>query len=539
MQRRGAEQPAEYTDRSRLIDNTRNKKSSNQPIEENEEKVKTSGRWWQEVRPYNVYVLLLLLLAYLLNQLDRYMLPVTVLPVAQEIKFGDKGCFRNASVHSNSSIKCNGTDHDSCLGIQDAERNKLCFWDYNGQGWDYLILAGPVFILIYTFAGIFIGFAADHYNRKMFLAFCLAFWSAMTLLTGFVKEYWQLVVLRFGLGLGEAGCTPFASSLITDYFNQSLRGTALGIYNFGVYFGYSLSFAVGNFITLANINGQSWRWAFIISGIPGIVLGAVIAFSVREPDRMNNKSAQQKQELEDSITTPQQHLALLSIQTRLKTVLKVFLRPSLLLLCLAGSIRNAAGYVLAYNSQLYFETTNVSKEMVGSYMSWIPLVGGSIGALGGGFISDRVVRKWGLYARVSVLVASQLLAAPFAAGVLFLNAPYAFFSLIPTYIIGEMWISVTLTVAVELVPSQVRTSAVAVYLFIITNIGGNLPLLVPPIAASFESRGYNQVDALRGALYILYPGLFVLGGLLFLLTMFVVKRDQQRAQYEVVTMEDP
>lgn len=78
----------------------------------------------------------------------------------------------------------------------------VCKWDYNGQGFEYQIVAGPVFIVIYTFAGIFISFAADRYNRKMMLAACLILWSTMTILTGFIKEYWQLVLLRFGLGFG-------------------------------------------------------------------------------------------------------------------------------------------------------------------------------------------------------------------------------------------------------------------------------------------------------------------------------------------------
>ena len=61
-----------------------------------------------------------------------------------------------------------------------------------------------------------------------------------------------------------------------------------------------------------------------------------------------------------------------------------------------------------------------------------------------------------------------------------------------------MWVGVTLAVGVELVPAQVRTAAVAVYLFIITNIGGNVPLLVPPIQHSFEDRGWTKAESLRG-----------------------------------------
>lgn len=123
---------------------------------------------------------------------------------------------------------------------------------------------------------------------------------------------------------------------------------------------------------------------------------------------------------------------------------------------------------------------------------------------------------------------SQILAAPFAAGALVLPPPYAYMSLIPTYIIGEpfihipviichqrqaaiinqpssctlmvtgeMWVSVTLAVLVELVPAKIKTTSVAVYFFIISNIGGNMPLLVPVLRPAFESWGYTKEAALR------------------------------------------
>ncbi|KAK3775211.1 hypothetical protein RRG08_009998 [Elysia crispata] len=502
--------------------------------------------WWQDVKPYSMYVLLTLLLAYLFNQLDRYMLAITITPLSQDLEFGDTKCFKNDSVPDyGREYKCNGTSHDSCLGVLNVNGTSVCKWDYSGQGWGYQILAGPVFILIYTVAGIFIGLAADHWNRKLMLAGCLVLWSVATLLHGLVNEYWQLAIVRFILGLGEAGCTPFAASLIADYFSEAYRGAALGIYNFGIYFGYSLSYAIGNFITLADINGQGWRWAFILPGIPGIFLGFLIAVTVREPRRSKKSGENGAQGEKSTSSSPSstsssgkegsgesRSSAPPKVPLKVKAVVitKAFLSPSLLLLCLAGSIRNAGGYVWAYNTQPYFDAAGVSKETTGSFMSWIPLVGGSLGVLFGGFISDRIVKRRGLYARIFVLVASQFLAAPFAAGALFLDVPWSFISLIPANIIGEMWVGVTLAVGVELVPAQVRTAAVAVYLFIITNIGGNVPLLVPPIQHSFEDRGWTKAESLRGALYILYPGLFVLGGFLFLLTLFVVRRDQRRAE---------
>ncbi|KAH3800834.1 protein spinster homolog 1-like isoform X2 [Dreissena polymorpha] len=497
--------------------------------------------WWQKIQGYQLYALFLFLITYLLNQLDRYMLAITIKPMSQELKFGDMGCMigSNYSDAVAGSAKCgDALSQTECLAKtygNGSEARYVCNWDYNGQGFQYQIVAGPVFIVIYTFAGIFISFAADKYNRKVMLASCLILWSVMTLLTGFIKEYWQLVLLRFGLGFGEAGCTPFVASMLADIYPTELRGTALGIYNWGIYMGYSLSYALGNLITAANINDQGWRWSFFISGMPGILIGILILLTLKEPERKNaSKEATQAQQGDQSLNSTVSESKL----KRLGKILKPFLAPSLILAVLAGSIRNAAGYVFAYNTQPYFTGIGQSKEDIAKYMGWIPIVGGSLGVAVGGFISDRVVKGRGIYARVAVVIASLLIAAPFAAGTLFLSPPYAYICQIPTYLFGEMWIGITLAVVVELIPSNIRTSAVAVYLFIISNIGGNMPLLVPPIQKGFENQGFTKSGSLRGALYILYPGLYVVGAVLFVPAMFLLKRDQVKLkEAEYVKMQ--
>ena len=86
--------------------------------------------------------------------------------------------------------------------VSSSGRASGCKWDYNGQGLQYEILAGPVFIVVYTFVGIPLGFLADSHNRRNLLAVSLALWSAMSLLSGFVRHYWQLVITRFVLGIG-------------------------------------------------------------------------------------------------------------------------------------------------------------------------------------------------------------------------------------------------------------------------------------------------------------------------------------------------
>ena len=75
-----------------------------------------------------------------------------------------------------------------------------------------------------------------------------------------------------------------------------------------------------------------------------------------------------------------------------------------------------------------------------------------------------------------------------------MNAVHLFICLF----LGEMWIGITIAVIVELIPADIRTTGIAVYLFIITNIGGNIQLLVPPIKSTFKDKNFSEVDALRG-----------------------------------------
>lgn len=95
-------------------------------------------------------------------------------------------------------------------------------------------------------------------------------------------------------------------------------------------------------------------------------------------------------------------------------LLKTFIMPGMLVLCIAGGVRNAGGYVWAYNTELFFEKSGYSKTHIQSFMSWIPLVAGSIGAVVGGIISDVLVKGRGPYMRIWVLIVSQVRGGPWA-----------------------------------------------------------------------------------------------------------------------------
>lgn len=96
--------------------------------------------------------------------------------------------------------KCNIDYHFSCTS---RAHNSTCKWDYNGQGIQYQLLAGPAFTVVFSFAVIVMGFVAEigRINRPKVLALFVILWSVMTLLMGFTKKYWQLALLRMGLGV--------------------------------------------------------------------------------------------------------------------------------------------------------------------------------------------------------------------------------------------------------------------------------------------------------------------------------------------------
>lgn len=199
-------------------------------------------------------------------------------------------------------------------------------------------------------------------------------------------------------------------------------------------------------------------------------------------------------------------------------VLRSVFQPSLLLLCVAGGFRQGGGLVWAYNVKSYFAQYYCSSASVGMYLSWVPLVGGTLGAVCGGLVSDKLVQRRGQVARLWVLVVSQLLACPFLVGAVLLPPdPWAFLCLLPAYIIGEVWIGVCLAVVIELVPARMVAVAVAFFLFIINNIGGALPLLIPSLQAKIN---------LQHTLLVLFPGSYFLAAVLFAIALIVVKCSQ-------------
>jgi predicted MFS family arabinose efflux permease len=193
-------------------------------------------------KSYRGYVLGMLTLLYTLNYLDRMLLSVLQEPIKLEFKLTD---FQ--------------------LGL----------------------LGGPAFAVLYTLAGIPIARLAERANRVNILSFCVALWSGMTAVCGMATGYAMLFMARVGVGIGEAGCTPGAQSILSDYFPANRRATALAVYALGLPLGTIVASVFGAAVAQA----FGWRAAFLALGIPGIIVAVIVRLTLREPERASSAEA--------------------------------------------------------------------------------------------------------------------------------------------------------------------------------------------------------------------------------------------------------
>jgi MFS family permease len=145
------------------------------------------------------------------------------------------------------------------------------------------VLIGPAFATLYAFSGLIIARLAERFNRVAIISLALTAWSTFTALCGLAASFSQLLLLRMAVGVGEAGCTPPAHSLISDYVESARRSTALSVYSCGISFGYILSALVGGYVTMH----YGWRTACVVIGLPGALVALLIRAFIKEPPRGN------------------------------------------------------------------------------------------------------------------------------------------------------------------------------------------------------------------------------------------------------------
>ncbi|MEP6199872.1 MAG: MFS transporter, partial [Marinomonas sp.] len=235
------------------------------------------------------------------------------------------------------------------------------------------LLTGLAFALFYVLAGFPIARLADRSNRKNIVAASLAFYSAMTALCGAAVGFWTLFLARMGVGIGEGGSGPPAVSLLADYFKKKELARAMSIHTWGAVLGTGGGLIAGGL--LAELFG--WRMAFVLLGLPGIALGLLVYFTMREPKRGQ--------------FTPK---ALNTVQSSLGDTLASFLKNKVMIYtCLAWAFVTTIGYAMAiWLAPVMLRNFEMDTANVGLILGLTFIVGGIPGPILGGMLVDWLAK---------------------------------------------------------------------------------------------------------------------------------------------------
>ncbi len=236
------------------------------------------------------------------------------------------------------------------------------------------LLSGFTFAIFYVTMGIPIARLADRSNRRNIVAISLGLWSLMTACSGIARNFVQLLMARIGVGVGEAGGSPPAHAMISDYFPPEKRATALSFYSAGLYFGILIGFLMGGYL-----NQQlGWRTAFFVLGIPGLLFSLLFYSSVKEP---------QKGATDNHIALAEEHSLqdVLKLLYATKTFVYLAIASALHVFCLYGLLNWSPSFL----SRLH----GMTSAQTGLILGLIFGIGGGIGTFAGGFLTDRFGKK--------------------------------------------------------------------------------------------------------------------------------------------------
>lgn len=326
------------------------------------------------------------------------------------------------------------------------------------------MLTGLAFAALYVTLGIPIARYADMRNRKNIVALSLAFWSLMTAISGRVVNFTQLFVARIGVGVGEAGGSPPAHSIISDYFPQEKRATALSIYSTGIYIGVLLGYVVGGIIA----KHYGWRMAFYAIGIPGVIFAAILYATVREPLKGQNDPG-----------------GVVKENPSMKEVMRVlWTKKTFWFLALASGFHTFGTYGVGNFLPPFFQRVHsLDIASVGIGLGLATGLGGAIGTYLGGFISDRLQhrdKRW--YIWVPIL-AGLVNVVPNLVLFFANDADLALGSSFFTSALSAFFLGPTLAVTHSLVNARMRAFASAILFFILNLIGMGLgPLTIGAVS---------------------------------------------------------
>ena len=399
--------------------------------------------WW-----YRHYVLGLLFLSYAINVMDRS----SVLAVSLQ------------------SIKAEFGATDTQLGL----------------------LTGIAFAVFFSTFGVPIAALADRSSRRNVLAISIAVWSGMTALCGMAVNFGMLFATRVGTAIGEAGGTPPSHSLISDYFPTTKRGRAFAIFALGVPFGTAL----GSFVAGQAVQAYGWRTTFVLVGLPGLLVSALVALTIKEPPRgLSDHGGALRQ----PGTAP----------GLFEAMAVLWRRPSFRHLCLASALHAVVWYASsAFNAAFLIRSHEMTAATAANWLTMFAVFGG-LGTLLGGYLADRLSvrtndKRWYLWVPgiATLAIVPFQLTAYLSGGLTPALEAFAAMTFLSAAFFGP-----TITMTQALATLRMRSVASSLMLFVQTMIGYGLgPLFAGYIsdrlAPAYGTQSLRYALALIGALNV-------------------------------------
>jgi len=359
------------------------------------------------IQSNRAYVLLILVLVYTFNFIDRQIIGILAVPIKAD------------------------------LGLSDTELG---------------LMGGLAFALFYTGLGIPVAMLADRFSRTWIMTIALTVWSAMTAASGLAMNFGQLFAARLGVGIGEAGGVAPAYSLIADFFPHHQRARALSIYSFGIPIGSAIGIVFGGVIA----SMLDWRVAFFIVGLAGIVLAPIFRLTIKEPPRGRFDHLQEE-------SSPP------GIKTILRTLWRKpsFWIVSLG----ASSSSMMGYGMFFWLPSFFVRSFGMTLLDASLYFGAVLLVGGLAGIWAGGWLGDRFGHtnrsRYFTIPAIAFLATVPFYIIAIMSNSILLTFTVL---LVPTAL-GLIWLGPVISVIQHLVPPNMRATTSAIFLFINNLIG--------------------------------------------------------------------
>lgn len=413
------------------------------------------------------FSLLLLALVYVFSYIDRQVIAVVIEPIKREFGVGD-----------------------SAMGV----------------------LTGLAFGLMYAGLGIPMGRLADRHVRRTIVAASCALWSLATMACGVVTQFWQMLLARMSVAVGEAGGMAPSISLISDLYPKKYRALVISVFMMAPQLGLLVGLALGGYIA----QEHGWRYVFLWFGAPGLLLGILVRIFVREP-RRGQYDDPPSAEAQQAASEP-----LLASLRRLLRV-KAFRRVAL-----ACGLAGIGGYAFGvWVPSFLIRTHGLTMAQAGIWFGLASGIAAALGSVGSGALCDRLVRRDARW-QVGLPMIGMLISVP-AAVALFLWPTGGHLAIgglqMPTVIafaalfglFGSWWPSLCFTAISNMVHAHERSVAVALVNFFLTLFGVGLGPLVTGVVSDLLTPIFGE-DGLRWSLLSIM-GLFVVAALVLAATL--------------------